>query len=518
MTEDIHTAPARREAQLPGACAVLPIERASWLHCMAGEPERHSCIASAYLLTGRLDTKALEQAVIQLFASSDTLRSRFAGDAGEVFRFVDPAPDSPLTHVDLEQTYPDPQRRTDAAIGLLRDWISRGVSLREYPLLHVRLIRLTAEAHILYLNAHHIIYDVWSQTLVVKLLGAAYSERVGGAPTRSDGATISMVEYIRSLNDPAVRRAQADGLAYWAARYEGYRPPAVNLDASPRRPSSKNSAGTLYAALPPSLALKIAAFAGAERLSTFAVHLGAFALLVHLLTKEEDVTVLLPLANRRRKEHAELIGFLVSTVPFLSCVRAGMSLRQWLHQVQAEITRARMRCDVDMSQLRQGLRSHGEVQDPFHLWFNYWPRVQPSGGFSGLSLEAFAFPPPRHQFMPFDIMFQVVEAHRHTRIDVRFDLDIYSEAFIRTLLDGYVVALTALTGDLDVSVEEAMRVIRTGSACDESPVYYDNERIDAIVRNKVLTAVRGGTVKPDTGLAETSGTTPAPAFAGQEQI
>src|SRR5690606_17773005 len=55
--------------------------------------------------------------------------------------------------------------------------------LAEGPLLRLRLVRLTAEEHVLALVVHHIVADGWSFDIVFAELGQAYQAAVaGGVP------------------------------------------------------------------------------------------------------------------------------------------------------------------------------------------------------------------------------------------------------------------------------------------------------------------------------------------------
>jgi len=132
----------------------------------------------ALRLTGRLNAPALREALNGLVRRHETLRTVFASVDGRPAQVVHPGLRLSLPVVDLEGV-PGTQREAEA-LRLATAEARRPFDLRRGPLLRTRLLRLSAERHVLLITMHHIVSDGWSAGVSARELAALYSAAARG--------------------------------------------------------------------------------------------------------------------------------------------------------------------------------------------------------------------------------------------------------------------------------------------------------------------------------------------------
>ncbi|MFJ4184418.1 amino acid adenylation domain-containing protein [Kitasatospora sp. NPDC089509] len=130
-------------------------------------------------LTGPLDPAALRTAGLALLERHPHLKAAFRqADSGKAVQVVPRQVKLPWTEVDLSHL---PAERQAAEVERLRvEDRERRFDLAKPPLLRFLLLRLGADRHVLVLNHHHILWDGWSNALLMGELFTLY-QRGGDA-------------------------------------------------------------------------------------------------------------------------------------------------------------------------------------------------------------------------------------------------------------------------------------------------------------------------------------------------
>ncbi len=136
---------------------------------------------SALRLTGRLDTDALQNAVIRIVARHETLRATISNQAGDSVQTIRQPPQFDLEIVDLSHV--EAAKREGEAERQLLGAVQRPFDLKADLMLRPLLIRFGDQEHILLLVTHHIASDGWSANILWRELSAFYrAEILGVAP------------------------------------------------------------------------------------------------------------------------------------------------------------------------------------------------------------------------------------------------------------------------------------------------------------------------------------------------
>ncbi|WP_266157235.1 non-ribosomal peptide synthetase [Dyella silvatica] len=271
-------------------------------------------------LTGALDLAALTAALRRVIDRHDVLRTRYVELDGEPRQVI--APDA--TGVTLAVETVD----ESALAARAAHEAQQPFDLATGPLIRVRVLRVSANDHVLLFTMHHIVCDGWSIGVALRELGAAY---------RGEALAPLAIQY---ADFAAWQRAQltgarlADDLAYWRAQLAGA-PPVIELPLDRPRPAARTGRGAVIdRVLPASIALATRAFAQRESVSEFMTLLAAYGALLARYTGQPDVVIGSPIAGRDRGELEPLIGLFVNTLALRVDTAGELTFRQLVARVR----------------------------------------------------------------------------------------------------------------------------------------------------------------------------------------
>lgn len=287
-------------------------QRRMWMvHQGAPQAAVHN-VFFAVRLTGPLNVFALSQALNAVIERHPTLRTTFAWTRGELRQVVAPPAAVPLPLSDLSQL-PTSSREVSLQT-LLRTKSNRPFALEVAPLLRARLVRLTAQEHVLALTIHHIAVDGESVRLLLVDLGTAYGAvRAGGSadlpllPARYADVAVWEAERARS-------GGLADDVDHWRRRLDGIDPVSLPTDRPP--PDRASYRGSVVErTLPAELIAALRELGNAHRSSAFIVVTAALTALLHRYTGRDDIVIGAAFGGRPNLELEQVVGPFMRLLP-----------------------------------------------------------------------------------------------------------------------------------------------------------------------------------------------------------
>ncbi len=272
-------------------------------------------MAVSLRLRGPLDAEALGQALADVVARQDALRTVIDDQGGEPVGRLLPAPDGAalLRRQDLSALPPDAQDTALEAAAAAE--AAHAFDLAGELMLRALLLRLGSDDHGLVLTFHHSATDGVSGALFGRELGLAYAARMAGAAPDLPPLPVRYADYAAWQR----RRLQQGGaldalLGYWLPQLDGV-PDLLTLPSDlPRRAMRSRAAGHVPVRIDPALATGLAALAARNGTTVFAALLAGYAAMLGRLARQEDVVIGTPVAGRARAEVAGLVGFFVNTL------------------------------------------------------------------------------------------------------------------------------------------------------------------------------------------------------------
>ncbi|MGO4851115.1 condensation domain-containing protein, partial [Inquilinus sp. 2KB_12] len=281
-------------------------------------------------LRGELDRGALEQALGDVVARHESLRTVFAEEGGVPWQQV------------LESAAPvlSVRAATEGEVwDLVRAGARHGFDLEREPPLRAELFELGDREHVLLLTVHHIAGDGSSLSPLARDLGRAYGARRRGAvpgwpelPVQYADYTLWQREVLGEETDPGSEMSRQ--LRHWREALRGL-PEEIELPADRRRPGvSSRRGGVVPVRLDADLHRGLQGLARESGATLFMVLQAGLAALLSRLGAGEDIAIGSPVAGRTDAALEELVGFFVNTLVLRTDVSGDPSFRELLGRVR----------------------------------------------------------------------------------------------------------------------------------------------------------------------------------------
>lgn len=298
-------------------------------------------------LTGQLDVAALAQSFTYLIARHESLRTIFVATGGAARQVIQaPSPVALAVTTVADEQSARQLATAEAAIPF---------DLRHGPLLRVHLLRLAEERHLLLLTMHHIISDGWSMGLLLKELTQVYRALIAGHAPTLPALPIQYADFAlwqRTALSGAVLEQQ---LAFWRAQLTGA-PPLLELPADRPRPATQSHRGAHYEFLVDAhLTADLNALAQRHNASLFMLLLAAFNVLLARYSRQSDIVVGSPVANRNHAELEPLIGCFVNMLALRTQLDDNPTFSTLLARVRETTLAAYAHQDLPFEQLVDAL-------------------------------------------------------------------------------------------------------------------------------------------------------------------
>jgi condensation enzyme len=261
-------------------------------------------------ITGLVDLAVLQDALDDVVARHELLRTVVVRDADPPYQQVFPPCPVPLEVRDLPQV---PGKSRDMVIQDLA-YQTDTINAREVPLLRARLCRFDDRDSVLFLTVHHSASDAWSFDVIMRDLGAFYVSRATGTPARLPPAG-QYREYAQWQRASATSTAEDGAPAYWRDKLHGAREFTIPNDHG--HPDSYSRPYSMHNhRIEADTVAKASALATASRTTVFSVMLSAFYVLAHRLTGATDLTIRAFTAGRDVEQFHNTMGLFLNCVPF----------------------------------------------------------------------------------------------------------------------------------------------------------------------------------------------------------
>lgn len=400
-----------------------------------------------FVLTGPLDVARLEQSFNEVIKRHEVLRTNFVSADGNAVQVVAPVLRIELPVTDLSGL-PDDEREA-AALRLAVEDARRPFNLAEGPLLRAGLLRLDEEEHMLLLNIHHIIYDLWSMNVLFRELAAHYEALAAGQPASLPELPIQFADYAVWQREHLTGEVYAEQLAYWKKQLDDA-PGLLDLPADRPRPPVQTFRGAKETVLfPKRLNEGLQALSQQEGVTTFMTLLAAFQTLLARYSGQDDIVVGSPIAGRTRDELEGSIGFFVNNLVLRTGMSGDPTFRELVMRVKNVTLGAYAHQDFPFEKIVEELHperslSHTPLfQVMFALQSALTTRPPELPGLNLRQLQV------EEGISKFDLTLYMIEEAEGLRARLEYNSDLFDAATVRRILGHLQVLLEAVVADPD---------------------------------------------------------------------
>ena len=285
-------------------------------------------------LVGDLDVAAFASAWRQLIQRHAILRTAYVWeDVKEPLQVVLRQVDLPLVQEDWRGLTPAQQEeRLQEVLTTARQ---QGFDLSQPPLMSLALYQIADDTHYFVWTHHHLLFDGWSFPILLKELFALYEGARQGQPVHLP-PTRPFSHYIAWLK----KQDEAQARAYWQRTLAGFTSPTPLVVDKPlaQRAAETGQRAEQEVWLSPEVSAKLHTLARQNQLTLSTLVQGAWALLLHRYSGEDDVMFGATVSGRPPElPGAEMmVGLFINTLPVRVQIDPEQPVRDWLQQLQAQ--------------------------------------------------------------------------------------------------------------------------------------------------------------------------------------
>ena len=282
----------------------------------------------AMTLSGTLDAGRLRRALEAVVERHEALRTTFESIEGEPVQVFHPAVEVPWEEIDLAGLPEDERRRAIAAIE--EEEASRPFDLARGPLVRSRLARLADDEHVWFVTFHHVVFDGWSQEVLLDELGRLYDPGAEAPPE----LPIQYADFAAWQEEELSGERLERLVAFWRRELEGY-PTLLRLPTDSPRPARQSFRGAAVGAtLPPEVWRRAEALADEAGATPFMIFLAIWTAVLHRLSGADRLLVGTPSAGRFHPDAEGLIGNFVNTLAIGCDLSGDPTFRELLGRVR----------------------------------------------------------------------------------------------------------------------------------------------------------------------------------------
>ncbi|VBB05120.1 phosphopantetheine attachment site [Lucifera butyrica] len=413
---------------------------------------------AAFMVEGRLDRNRFEQAVKELMARHESLRTSFALIDGEPMQTVHPEIDFSLGFLrTVRENIPD----------LIKNFV-QPFDLGQAPLFRVTLAEAGPTSYIVLFDMHHIIADGVSMGILVKELAALYEGRELPA-LRIQYKDFSVWQK-QLLASERLKQQEA----YWLQTLSGELP-VLNLPGDYPRPAVRSFEGDRF-----EMILDEEVTAGLNKLAAqsgttlYMVLLAAYNVLLARYSGQEDIIVGTPIAGRPHADLENVIGMFVNTLALRNFPAGTKSFRDFLQEVKENALAAYEHQDYQFEELVDKLGTARTLnRNPL---FDTMFTLQ-NVDIAPLSLGGLQFVPYelKNNTAKFDLTCQAVEQDRQLIITLEYYCKLFSRDMVERLAKHFSRILHCIAAQPQIE----LGAIELLSAAERQQILVDFNRTQA---------------------------------------
>jgi thioesterase domain-containing protein len=391
-------------------------------------------------LRGPLDIDALRVSLQELMNRHASLRTGFRLEDGELLQIV-----IPNVTVNLEVTdISDSTGPYAAAYQLAETEVETIFDLANAPLFRARLIRVTANDHVLLCTMHHIITDSWSTQILAKELSTLYSALSNQQPSPLPELPISYGDYSEWQSEWFKTATVQQQLAFWKDKLQDA-PPVLELRMQRSRSSEqtfKGSSQTLQ--LSDEIVAGIKTLAMRLEVTPFMLFLAAFKILLYRASGQPDLLIGAPIAGRNLVETEGLVGFFVNTLVLRDYLGSDPTFQELVAQIRETTLQAFANADVPFEKVVEILQPERNLSyNPiFQVMFSVIKSALQSHAFADLTAFPYVVTPTTSILDLIMAIIEGVDGHWWAQID--HNTDLFSSEDVSRLLSSYTTLLQAI--------------------------------------------------------------------------
>jgi amino acid adenylation domain-containing protein len=408
-------------------------------------------ISWATRIEGHLNVGVLRRTLNAIVARHESLRTNFASIDGEPVQIIAPFRELELTTVDLKTLAPSEREAEAHRLAVISS--VQPFNLSQDHLLRASLFQLDDDEHVFMLTIHHIISDGWSMGVLFREIGTVYSAFAHNQPSPLPELPIQYSDFALWQREWLQNGVLQEQLDYWKKQLAGA-PALLELPTDRPRPPIQTFVGADHRKqLPQQLSVSLNELSRSEGVTLFMTLLAAFQTLLHRYSRQEEIVVGTPIANRHLRETEDLIGFFVNTLVMRASFSGNPSFRQLLQRTREIALGAYTHQDLPFERLVEELHPERSLSHLplFQVLFALQNMPQSTMSLPAHELQNFSFDKKTSKF---DLALFATESDQGLMLTFEYNTDLFDATRVERMAEHLQTLLQGIVSDPNRRISE----------------------------------------------------------------
>ncbi|MEH2216414.1 MAG: amino acid adenylation domain-containing protein [Nostoc sp.] len=436
---------------------LLPVsfaqERVYFIQQLAPENSAYQFQATMRF-TGQLNVPVLQQSLNEIVLRHEIFRTTYTAVNGRLFQVIHPHQSISFTVIDL-QIFPESEREAEAQ-RLVEAEVQKPLDMNQLPLIKWVLLKLNDQEHLLIHIEHHMAHDGWSFNVFLGELLELYQAFSLGNSSVLPQPLLQFADFAHWQREWVKSQSAQAQLAYWQQKLSGSSP-LLELPYNRPRPTEQTYNGDqIRVELPINLCESLRVLSRQEGVTLFMTMLGAFLVVLHRYSGQDDLSVGTAVANRRMQEVEKLIGMIVNNLVLRTDLSGNPTFRELLDRVRQVTLEAYANEDLPFDKVVEVLKpirnlSHNPL---FQVMFSFHDSPMPDLSLPGLDISLHE--PISNKSSKFDLDFLVIPRSEQRvqngsktgakgiTLVLEYNSDLFDAATIQEMLEQYQTLLESI--------------------------------------------------------------------------
>jgi hypothetical protein len=405
---------------------------------------------AAVTLVGQLNIAVLGNTFNEIIRRHENLRACFSTLDGKPIQVIREYELLTIEIIDLSML--DKSEQEPAVKLVAHGEAQRPFDLSKDRLIRVKLVCVADDQHVLLLTMHHIVSDGWSLGVLLQEINVLYDAFVQDRGAPLPKLPIQYADFSVWQRNWLQEDIMNSQLAYWKQELRDLLPLQLITDKA-RRMEQSFSGGSISVMIEAEVTAELRKLSRTENATLYMTLLAAFLTLLMRYTRQRDIAIGTPIANRNRTELEGLIGFFVNTLVIRSDMSGDPSFREMVARVRHTALAAFSMQDVPFEVLVEHLCPERSLaQNPIiQVMFALQNAPMPVPAISGLTLRAMRL---ETSFTRFDMEVHIWEKDEYLECQVVYSSDLFYAETIRSMFTQYRMLLRVITVNPDQPLSE----------------------------------------------------------------
>lgn len=414
-----------------------------------GSPEYN--FLAAFKLTGKLDVAVFKQALTAIIERHEVLRTLYISEGDQVYQDVVESYELPLIEYDFSEVKPSTRLQQVKSIAAAD--AAKAFDLSVDLMVRAKLIKFSAQEHVVLFNIHHIATDSWSMGIFVREFSILYKAFANNQYNPLPPLEVQYSDFAywqkNWLNGELLNKQ----ISYWEKQLKGI-PQLHNIPLDKPRPAKQSFKGNVFSdQIDKSLTEQLKDLSYSSDVTLFILLQSAFAILLGRYSGEKDIVIGSPVAGRSHTKVEPLVGFFVNNIVLRSDLSQNIPFNEYLQQSKQVALDAYNHQQVPFEMLVEKLTPERSLAyNPIvQLCFNMQKSNSNTLDMPNLILEKIEFDEKRTVY---EIDVHLVETEQGIALNWYYNTDLFSDETIKNLAGHYQTLLHNLCIDSTTPIHD----------------------------------------------------------------